>query len=396
MVGAYPPRGRTCNMAAHSTPDRESFQSLLAKAFVVQEILTDARPPAGDAPPLARVGKLELNDATHLIADRARNVANATGVAIGVLIGDQLFYRAGTGSAADLVGRKVMARLSVSTNADARREILRVDDAQREHGVGAAICRQFEARSLLILPIYQNRGLVGVFEVFFAEAHTFLEREIFTYQLMIRVIEETMACSVVSEQKNIQFTEWPNVAQVLERTNNPVQSFPSSRAVHDESPLHRPSHTDATRITQQAARFVPWYVGLWRIADWAAMVIALATAIWIASTHEHAASHFAIVEQQAPILPEKRMPVQSDLVKPQSVFDPIRKDKKAAGPTPRPVRAGNTQIDYLSDDVIVRHFVPTGTIQQVGTLDYQIEYISEDVTVRRFNPKPAIVTKPHR
>jgi hypothetical protein len=75
---------------------------------------------------LVMAGELDLNRATHLIADHARNVANATGVAIGLLKGDQLVYRAGNGSAAILVGRHVMATLSVSANADARHEILRV------------------------------------------------------------------------------------------------------------------------------------------------------------------------------------------------------------------------------------------------------------------------------
>ena len=45
-------------------------------------------------------GELDVDGALHLIVDCTRNVANATGVAIGLLKGNQLVYRAGSGSAA--------------------------------------------------------------------------------------------------------------------------------------------------------------------------------------------------------------------------------------------------------------------------------------------------------
>ena len=48
-------------------------------------------------------GELDVDGAMHLIVDCARNVANATGVAIGLLKGDQLVYRAGSGSAATYI-----------------------------------------------------------------------------------------------------------------------------------------------------------------------------------------------------------------------------------------------------------------------------------------------------
>ena len=55
----------------------------------------------------------DVDGAVHLISERARDVANATGIAIGLLKGDQLVYRAGSGSAVAYLGRHVMATLSV-------------------------------------------------------------------------------------------------------------------------------------------------------------------------------------------------------------------------------------------------------------------------------------------
>src|SRR5262249_27696234 len=117
----------------------------------------------------------------------------ATGVAIAQLQGDQLVYRAGSGSAAANVGRRVTAILSVSRHTQSKAEILRVENAQRDGRIEAAICRQFGAESLLILPVYDNRKLVGVLEVIFSDAHAFHEQEVRTYRLMATLLGEAIS-----------------------------------------------------------------------------------------------------------------------------------------------------------------------------------------------------------
>src|SRR5438132_904183 len=132
------------------TLDRESFQNLLARASLAQEYLDSqkAKCPAVDVPPEPAIGKqpkeaipvdyiqslstivavqrliatddVDVDGAMALIADQARNVANADGVAIGLLEGDNLVYRAGSGGAAAYIGRYVKATLSV---ADASGEV---------------------------------------------------------------------------------------------------------------------------------------------------------------------------------------------------------------------------------------------------------------------------------
>ena len=112
-------------------------------------------------------GDLDVDGAMHLIAGRARNVANATGVAIGLLKGDQLVYRAGSGSAATYTGRQVTATLIASADTSTSHEILRVENAQTDKRMEAAVCRQFGATSLLILLVYHNQAVAGVLEVLF-------------------------------------------------------------------------------------------------------------------------------------------------------------------------------------------------------------------------------------
>jgi hypothetical protein len=283
-------------MRAHPTLDRESFQNLLATAFVVQESLMDAesRSAVIELLPLIIGGELDVNGAVHLIADRARKVANATGIAIGLLEGDQLVYRAGSGSTASYVGRHVLATLSVSAKTQTTGEILRVEDAQTDARIGAAICRQFGATSLLILPIYKDRVLAGILGVFFSDAHAFQDREVCTYQLMARAVGEAMSCAVQHDQKR--------------------------------APSRGASPVRATTMIKYRTKRVPSHIHMWKVADRAAVVIVVVMASWIAYSYRRSAllptqQKSNAIKQQVPLVPTKLV---QDMSKPHVPMDDAR------------------------------------------------------------------------
>ena len=203
-------------MSSHSRLDPESFQNLLADAYVVQESVIDTRSLSAvlELQGLMAESELDVDRAMPLMAERARNVAQATGVAIAILQGDQLVYRAGSGSSAGYVGRRVTAILSVSRQTKSKAEILRVENAQRDGRIEAAICRQFGAESLLILPVYDNRNLVGVLEVIFSDAHSFQEQEVRTYRLMADLLGEVIG-RAAQPQTQRAATETPAIQPVL-------------------------------------------------------------------------------------------------------------------------------------------------------------------------------------
>jgi hypothetical protein len=405
-------------MSAHSNLDRESFQKLLASALLVQQSLIDVELSSAilTVRQLISAGKLDAGGAMHLIAARTQNVANATGVALGLLKGDQLVYRAGTGSAAIYRGRHVIATLSASANTDLRHEILRVEDAQTDARIGAAICRQFGARSLLILPIYHDRALAGVLEVFFNEAHAFQDGEVCAYQSMAGVVGEAMAHAVLLEQKKVLTSERGSaIPEALAPPTPQMQRFPSvSRSPANK---HAVRHTSGAAIGDVETLWSPWagsagtaemidapskarsLARWWRVANRAAVAIVLVTASWIAYNYRGRASTVGssqrqrsnAIEQQVPLASQRALPAERYMSKPQTVPDPMEESAKAASSTPRRVRVGDNEVDYISDDVTVRQFISPPSLQ--GTMpDYQADYISDDVTVRYFTPKPAVVS----
>ena len=74
-------------MSSQSSLDQESFQQLLAAALAVQESRMDTQSLSAviHIQRLIESADLDLDRVIHLIADHTRKVADAAGVAIGLL-----------------------------------------------------------------------------------------------------------------------------------------------------------------------------------------------------------------------------------------------------------------------------------------------------------------------
>ena len=361
--------------------NRESFQNLLAGAFSVQQTLLDVQSPSliHALRHLVVTRQLGLEMAVRLIAGCARNVANANGVTIGLLESNQLAYVAGSGSRAACIGRRVSAALSVATNTKDGVEILRVENAELETRIEAAICRQFGAKALLILPVYRGRALAGVIEIIFSEAHVFHDREVCTYRLMADLVEEALAHSGTSGQKAEKSTPLTTDPERMkqrvlydEKLPGNSKSLPNmgssytargagtepeklvsgqGRSVGPNRPLERPSKLPTSHLL--------W----WRFADPAAVIIVLVAAAWIAYGSGRSATSFTNSAQQIQdahphheLLSARSQVIETSREQPETA--PTEAVTRSGTRTPRRVMIGNQEIDYVSEDVTVRHFLP--------------------------------------
>lgn len=404
-------------MNTPSTLDPDSFQMLLASAFFVQEsgMDTESLSAIVELQRSIATGAIDVSGAMPLIAERARNVANATGIAIGLLKGDQLVYRAGSGSAANYVGQRVMATVWVSAHNAANGEILRVENAQADPRIEAAVCRQFGAQSLLILPIYHDRAVAGVLEVLFNEAHAFQHQEVRSYRLIAGLVGEAMSYAARPEQQKARTAELSASRQKIEQITPQVQKFrggggsvpgaATNRAICQAcgAPIAEPGKLAAPRqsacaATKRARRVL--YKGRWKTA--VAVAAVLVIACWIAYRDRVPASPFGAsapqrtnaIEQEVPSVPAKRVPANSTS-KPQTALGLEEEGRKAARTMPQWMRVGNDELDYVAQDVTVRYFTPKPAPQRVRDGNSQIRYISEDVTVRYFTPKQAVAPLLH-
>jgi len=192
------------SMNVHSGLDRSFFQKLLEDAYAVQQSGIDPESLSAvvQVQRSMTIGGCDLDQVIRLVVDRARVIGNADGIAIALMHANELVYRTGSGSASSCEGRCLAAVLSPCANNDRQTEVLRVENAETDQRIQAEICRQFEAKSLLILPIYGDRTVAGVLEIRFTDAHTFEKREVRGYRLMARLVEETIARGADSESKD--------------------------------------------------------------------------------------------------------------------------------------------------------------------------------------------------
>jgi GAF domain len=397
-------------MSTNSSLDRESFQQFLASAFAVQESQMDSQFLAAimEVQRMVTRGELGVDGSMNLVVDSARDVANADGVAVCLLEADQLIYRAGSGCSATCVGSRVTASLTVPANTKTGGEILRVENAQTDTRIRAAVCRQFGAKSLLMLPIYHKRVLAGVLEVLFSEAHAFQDREVYSYRLMAGLIEAAMVHAAEVEQKNrtaeLATTQespylWQgflsNDESMLDKSRHAIYQHCGAAlsAIRKSQLLKRPSMVGARMVHRAKESFShnpPWNVLL------AAFATVLGVALWIAYGRGPASPlrSSAPPESTTAIEPPDRLaPVKAMSMKeaPEDLRPSVPLQKAGlARSMVRRARAGENEVDYIGDDVTVRHFShkPNPRRRVVGAS--RVANVGEDVTVRYFITKPAV------
>ncbi len=353
----------------------------------------------------------DMDWAMHLIADRARSVANASGIAIALLKGGQLVYRAGSGCAASYVGRQLTAVLSVAAPKETRGEILRVENAQTDQRIEAAICRQLEAQSLLILPIYHEHNLMGVLKVLFSEPHAFRDRELRTYHFLTGLVEEAIF-------RNLGQKKPTTVPQAIEQISGHTQNLRREKSAPESGrrpwagQILRPAATWAgpllpvvrqpAPVATESARPATIQQGrgafLRRLRANAGVTGVIAALViascWIVY-HSRAPQPVSTSSQGSPLPASTAAPQQVTPLPTTSVSStrPSRLPAVADGKTETPnsafkrIRVGPNEVDYISEDVTIRQFTTKSAPAQTQA-GYKEVQIGEDVTVRYFASKP--------
>jgi hypothetical protein len=397
-------------MSSDSSFDPEFFQKLLESAFAVQE-------SGVNAPSLAHVveiqrsikaGHLDVDGTMHLVAECARQVADASGVALGRLKGDQLVYGAGSGSASSSIGRCVMATFIASAPNRTRAEILRVENAGSDARIEAAICRQFGATSLLILPIYHEGTVAGVMQVLFGEAHAFQEDEVRIYRLLAGLVGEAMSQVTQLEQKRVLPSSPLALESVADLMPAPIRE-PLLQSGPPEANERRVPETYATPVAETSAipteqspqiaflseqrRYLPLHGGLLRSG--LVVVGVLVTVSWILYRERPSTMFSAVpatparsssVEAQPTSTPTA--PLAVSVVSNKREPKDVALDAATLPSTRFQKRAEwESQIRHFGDDVTVRYFTPKSASVPTAQRESEVRRISEDVTVRYFRPR---------
>jgi hypothetical protein len=378
-------------MSTPSGSNPDSFQQFLASAYAVQQSGMDAQSLTAlrELQQSLAAGGMDVDQIMQLVADHALGVANATGIALGTLKGYQLVFRAGSGCAAAYVGQHVTAVLSVSAHNESRDEILRVENAQTDTRIVADICRQFEAQALLVLPIYHDHTVAGVLEVLFSEAHAFQESELRAYRLMAAMLEEAAFGSIALGREKPPM----RLPRAIEQITAPIQESSSA----DE---HVPAPIITYPIISERRIRIPLHNFHMSAAVTGVIAALVIVAGWIVYDHRQvspantssplgsALQTTAAVEQKTVAAPSKPIPSRrsNDARSAADETEPT----KTPGSAFRRVWVGPNEVDYVSENVTIRHFINATPPRPQMQNGYREVQIGKDVTVRYFETQSAL------
>ena len=411
-------------MSSNFTSDPEPLQRLLASAYVVQEsgISTELLASIAELQQQIEFGDLTLDEATQRIVQRAVCVADASGTAVALLKADQLVYNAGSGSAASYVGRRVMATLTASATLEARAEILRVEDADSDARIQAAICRQFGAKSLLILAVHCDRQLSGVLQIFFDSPHHFTDPEVRVYQLLAGLVEA--ALSSQSEKLEVPLgdpfaaystlktaTEMPSSvpefgeSQIFPEPTEftePTQ-FDTSEDVDDPEPAVEPVaerpvpafliHSTGVSLACPEEEAPPQWIRpasltmLRRLCDAGVAAVALLAVVsfllYQVRTSKAVPRATSVSAKSVANHPLAVVPVPTTQPAAASTDSALSGARFVPAMPKHSFRSSGGRVEHLGDDVTIRYFPPkSAEMPSNGT---SVRRISDDVTVRYFN-----------
>ncbi len=158
--------------------------------------------PAGDGGnTVAEMARRDLDAALQLLANRAQYITGATGAAIALRRDgkNDMLCRASTGSTAPELGALLSTEFGLSGESVRTRQALRCDDAERDVRVNREVCRQLGIASVVVMPVVNDDGVLGVFELFSGQVNAFGERDLSAVQRLSEMVETAVRLAEASE-----------------------------------------------------------------------------------------------------------------------------------------------------------------------------------------------------
>ena len=146
---------------------------------------------------------LDMTAVLNLIVARTMDLSHASGAVIELAEAQEMVYRAASGRAAPYVGLRTPMAHSLSGECVRTGQLLKCDDAERDPRVDLAECRRVGARSMIVVPLFYARKVVGVLQVLSPELYAFGPVDMHTLELMAGLIGAAMSHTAEFEARQV-------------------------------------------------------------------------------------------------------------------------------------------------------------------------------------------------
>jgi diguanylate cyclase (GGDEF)-like protein len=153
---------------------------------------------------VAQLG-LDLGSVMALVTERSQKLTDAIGAIIELAEGDDMVYRAATGTAQRCLGLRLARASSLSGRCMLEGNPLRCDDSENDARVDREACRRVGLRSMVVVPLRHHQMAIGVLKVISDRIGTFDESDVEILALMSDLIAASMFHAAKYETSKLFF-----------------------------------------------------------------------------------------------------------------------------------------------------------------------------------------------
>lgn len=128
-----------------------------------------------------------VNDADRVmqvIVEKAPEITGGSGAVLELVDGDEMVYRAASGTARRHVGLYLPVEGSLSGLSVRQRTMVRCDDTENDPRVDLEACRAIGIRSMIIAPLLDGGSAIGALKTFSAYPNAFGDLDAYSVQLL--------------------------------------------------------------------------------------------------------------------------------------------------------------------------------------------------------------------
>ncbi|HEU0117891.1 MAG TPA: diguanylate cyclase, partial [Alphaproteobacteria bacterium] len=167
----------------------------------------------------------EIDTFMKILVERVEVLTEGTGAVIELIEGNEMVYKAASGSVESFVGFRLNRVGSMSGLCVEQGEIIVCDDTSKDPRVNYEACKKVGANSMVVVPLMQHEGVVGVLKVVSSRTHAFDAEHIRTLQLMAGLLGATLGQQIEMDRRMKLEEELRHMAQYDGLTGMPNRTL---------------------------------------------------------------------------------------------------------------------------------------------------------------------------